>query len=350
MARPGEPRWGQARLRIERICAEPRSDRELRAALLDEIKRVVSFDSYAWVGTDPSTTVGASPLAEVPSLDVLPAMIRLKYLTSTNRWTSLPADRVVTLLDATDHHPERSMVWRELLHRYGVADVASAVLRDAYGCWGFLDLWRDAAFSAAECAFLTGVLPGLTRSVRASLAATFTPSPAGALPDGPAVLLISDMLEPELRTPHAEAHLRALLPTSPEHSPVPAVALNVAAQLLAVEAGVDAHEPVAGLHQSGGRWVQVRAARLDPRPRSGATIAVTIEQATSERRLGIYCRAVGLTPRETQLLSRLVEGADTRGVARALGIGEHTVNDHLRSIFAKAGTNSRRRLIANAHG
>ena len=43
-------------------------------------------------------------------------------------------------------------------------------------------------------------------------------------------------------------------------------------------------------------------------------------------------------------------GADTRGVARALGIGEHTVNDHLRSIFAKAGTNSRRQLVASAHG
>jgi DNA-binding CsgD family transcriptional regulator len=350
MARAGEPRWSQARLRIERLCAEPLPDRQLRAALLDEIKRVVPFDAYIWVGTDPATTVGASPLAEVPSLDVLPAMIRLKYLTSTNRWTTLPSDRVVTLLDATDHHPERSTVWRELLHRYGVGDVASAVLRDAYGCWGFLDLWRSTAFSAAECAFLTGVLPELTRSVRARLAATFTTSPADALPDGPAVLLLTDTLEPELRTPPAEAHLRALLPTSPGRSPVPAVALNVAAQLLAVEAGVDAHEPVAGLHQSGGRWVQVRAARLDPRPRSGATIAVPIEQATSDRRIEIYCRAIGLSGRETQLVARLAEGADTRGIARALGIAEHTVNDHLRSIFAKAGTNSRRQLIANAHG
>jgi DNA-binding CsgD family transcriptional regulator len=287
----------------------------------------------------------------VPSLADLPTLIRLKYLTLTNRWTGLPTDQVVTLLDATDGQPDRSLVWRALLQGYGILDVASAVLRDAHGSWGFVDLWRSTAFSPSECAFLAGLLPELTRSVRARLAATFTASPADPLPPvGPAVLLLTDTLDPDLQTAAADAQLRALLPTSPGQSPVPAVALNVAAQLLAVEAGVDAHEPAARLHQSGERWVQVRAARLDPRPERGATIAVTIEQAQADRRVEVYCRAIGLTPRETQLVSELVAGADTRGVARALGIGQHTVNDHLRSIFAKAGTNSRRQLVANAHG
>jgi DNA-binding CsgD family transcriptional regulator len=57
-----------------------------------------------------------------------------------------------------------------------------------------------------------------------------------------------------------------------------------------------------------------------------------------------------LTARETQLLGYLISGADTRALARELSIAEHTVNDHLKSIFAKSGTNSRRQVIANITG
>jgi DNA-binding CsgD family transcriptional regulator len=346
--------WGRSREQIERICAAPADDRVLRAALLGQIRTVVPFDAYVWVVTDPVTTVGASPLAEVPSLRDLPSIIRLKYLTPVNRWTGLPPERVVTLVDATGGDLARSRSWRELGGGYGVHDVVSAVLRDAHGCWGFLDLWRTtpdtAAFAPDEQAFLSALLPTLTRTLRTSLAATFVPPVGPAPPEGPAVLLLTDDLEPCSRTPQTDDQLRALLPTPPGRSPVPAVALNVAAQLLATEAGVDAHEPCARVHQAGGRWIEVRAARLRPEPVSGPTIAVTIERATPARRAEVYARVIGLTPRETDVLTHLGSGADTRGTARTLGITDHTVNDHLRSIFAKAGTNSRRQLVANAHG
>jgi len=357
MPRPGAPSQRQqdgARRRIERICAGSGEDRALRAALLAEIRQVVPCDAYVWALTDPATTVGASPLAEVPSLRDLPALIRLKYLTPTNRWTTLAADQVATLVEATGGYLDRSLVWRDLLRGYGVHDVASLVLRDTHGCWGFLDLWRSTpdlpVFSRSERAFLANVLPELTQSLRACLAGTFALPVDVTASGGPAVLLFTDMLEPGMRTQQADAQLRALLPTLPGHSPVPAVALNVAAQLLATEGGIDTHEPTARLHQDGGRWLQVRAARLDPQPETGAMIAVTIEQAAPAQRVEVYCRAIGLTSRETELLGRLVAGADTRKAANVLGIGEYTVNDHLRSIFAKAGVNSRRQLITNAHG
>jgi DNA-binding CsgD family transcriptional regulator len=357
MARPRaarRPPWGHAHELIELTCAAPGDDRALRASILGQIRPVVPFDAYVWVLTDPATTVGASPLAEVPSLHDLPSVIRLKYLTSINRWTSLPRDRVMTLAQATGGDLTRSALWRELLHSYGVHDVVSAVLHDSMGCWGFLDLWRiapqQAAFTPEEQAFLNAVLPTLTRALRTSLAATFTTPTGPGPPEGPAVLLLTDELQPAGRTPHTDDQLRALLPTPPGRFPVPAIALNVAAQLLASEAGVDTHPPFARVHQGDGRWIEVRAARLSPEPATGPTIAVTIERATPSRRVEVYSRVIGLTRRETELLSHLVSGADTRATARALGIAEHTVNDHLRSIFAKAGTNSRRQLIANAHG
>lgn len=333
------------------MCAAPgEDDRSLRARLLRTVGDAVPFDSYVWVATDPATGVGASPLAEVPSLADLPTMVGLKYRTALNRWTDLPADRPVTLVDVTDGRLDRSLLWRELLHRYGVRDVLSAVLRDRFGCWGFLDLWRadGPAFSRNEQAFLGELLPLLTTGLRAAQAATFGLAGGPSTAEGPAVLLLSDTLEPLSRTPEADAHLRALLPTPPDRSPVPAAALNVAAQLLAVEAGVADQPPSARLHGGAGRWLTVRAARLDPS--AVATIAVTIERTSVPQRLDLYCRATGLTPREAELVDRLATGADTRATARALGITEHTVNDHLRSIFAKTGTHSRRQLIAHAHG
>ena len=295
----------------------------------------VPFDSYVWLLTDPVTTVGAAPLAEIPSLRDLPQVIRSKYLTATSRWTDLPTGGVVTLA----RNPSDARA------RHGVVDVLSTVHRDRFGTWGFLDLWRCAGepFTPAETGFIAALSAELTRALRLSVAASFVPGDTGSA--GPVVLTLSDQLVAQQQTPATDAQLRALLPTPPDRPPVPAVALNVAAQLLAVEAGIDAHPPTARLTPGAGRWVTVRAARLDP-----AIIAVTVEQSTTAERVEIYTRALGLTARETQLVEQLVTGADTRGVARALGIAEHTVNDHLKSIFTKAGTNSRRQLLANATG
>ena len=164
------------------------------------------------------------------------------------------------------------------------------------------------------------------------------------------MLLLTDALEQCAGTSEGDSRLRALLPTPPGHSPVPAVALNVAAQLLAREAGVDDHPPTARVHQGDGRWVEVRAARLGPGPRGPATLAVTIEPIAPARRVDVYCRAIELSARETDVVGSIVGGADTRRAARELGITEHTVNDHLRSVFAKSGTHSRAELVRAAHG
>ncbi len=121
--------------------------------MLDEIRRAVRFDAFAWLLTDPETEVGSAPLADVPCLPELPRLIRLKYLTPVNRWTELGVP-VARLLDSTNNQPERSLLWREMLHGYGVTDIASLVFRNRSGCWGFLDLWRigGAGFSDADAA------------------------------------------------------------------------------------------------------------------------------------------------------------------------------------------------------
>jgi DNA-binding NarL/FixJ family response regulator len=338
--------------RVTRICDLRRDPRELRLLLLDEIRRAVPFDAYAWLLTDPETEVGCAPIADVP-VSELPRLIRLKYLTSVNRWTDLE-EAVGFLSTATEGQHERSLIWRDLLKNYGVIDVASIVFRDRFGCWAFLDLWRitgTTPFSEDESDFLDAVSPPITEALRRATAATFGAHPHLPSAKGPVVLMLSPDLEVKAQTADTEKYLRLLVPTEEDRPPVPAAAYNVGAQLIAREAGVDDHPAMARVHLGEGAWLTLRAARIgEGSPSQDADIAVTIERSRPGERLRVFARASALSPRETELLQQLATGADTRGVAKAMFVSEHTVQDHLKAIFQKTGTRSRSTLLATATG
>jgi DNA-binding CsgD family transcriptional regulator len=348
MARPtASP---QLRERITRICDSATDARTLRLRLLDEIRQSVRFDAYAWLLTDPQTSVGAAPLADVPCLPELPALIRLKYLTEINRWTTLGSPPVALLQAATAGTPSRSLLWQDLLSGYGVTDVASVVFRDRFGCWGFLDLWRSgtsAGFSDADAAWLNQIARPVTTALRRSQAQAFA-IPSSAVPQlGPVVLLLSPDLDVLRQTPQTQEYLRMLVPPDDERPPIPASAYNVAAQLLAVESGVDKNPPSARVHLPDGRWLTLRAARIGDAEVAGERdIAVTIEQTSPTERVALFVRASALSARETDIVGHLVTGADTRELARRMFLSEHTVQDHLKSIFAKTGTHNRRALLS----
>ena len=142
--------------------------------MLNEIRSAVTFDAYVWVVTDPETCVGSAPLSDAPSLADIPTLIRLKYLTAVNRWTTLPTNTATSLLDATTREPSNSLLWRERLQGYGVTDVLSTVFRDQYGCWAFLDLWRhDRSFVEAERDVLTDLADSATAALRLSSMPSF---------------------------------------------------------------------------------------------------------------------------------------------------------------------------------
>ncbi|HEY3647417.1 MAG TPA: helix-turn-helix transcriptional regulator [Streptosporangiaceae bacterium] len=352
----GSSAYARAGETIMRICRGQDDLRMLRLEVLDAIRRAMSFDAYAWLLTDPETSVGSSPLADVPCLPQLPQLIRLKYATAVNRWTRLPSG-AASLHGATGGSLSLSLMWRELLSQYQVTDIASSVYRDRFGCWGFLDLWRIGApaFTAADIEFLGHIAGPVTAALRHGLARIFIPATGGdQLPAGPVVLLLSPALEVRAQTPQTQRYLQVLVPPEEDQAPVPAGAYNVVAQLLAAEAGVDDNPPVARVHLAGGRWLTLRAARMDTNPTTpaaaGHDVAVSIEPSTAGDRVTVFGRACGLSPREAELLRHLAGGATTREVARQMFVSENTVQDHLKSIFDKSTARSRRALLARALG
>lgn len=56
----------------------------------------------------------------------------------------------------------------------------------------------------------------------------------------------------------------------------------------------------------------------------------------------------GLTQRESEILSFVVDGLSNRGIANKLVIGEETVKTHLRSIYRKLGVGDRAGAVATA--
>ena len=349
------PSFVGVRSRVERLCAQQLTERELRRQVLDMLGSAIDFTYYAWLLTDPETWVGTAPLAHVPHLSALPRLIRLKYQTSVNRWTALPANRCVRWSPTGDRLRGRDAEWRDLLDGYGVTDLVSLSFRDRYGSWAFLDLWRASPaspdFTVEEVRLLDSLAGTLAQGLRRAQAGSFTRPLTWELPPGPAVLILDDHLQPLHQTASVDVQLRRLLPTAPDLTPVPAAAYNVAAQLLAAECGVDDRPPMARAQIADGAWIRVRASRLVVGTHLGAgQIAVTFEAMTAEEQVELYGRACGLSRRERQLVAELVRGSDTGTVAHRLTISELTVQDHLKSIFGKTGATNRYDLISRASG
>lgn len=321
-------------------------DRRMRVDLLARLRRAVGFDAYVFMLTDPVSGVGSSPLADVPApvFATLPRLIRAKYLTRSNRWTTLGPGQVA-LFSGTASGLAGEEPWGHLLLEHGVTAVASVVFRDRFGCWGFLDLWRaGGVFTQDEALRVAALVRPVPAMLREAQATTFVARPPSAARPGPVVLLLSPDLDVVGQTPQTHEYLQTLVPPAQGQPPVPASAYNVASQLLAVESGIDANPASARVHLTGGLWLTLRAARI------GSSIAVTIEESTPADRLDLFCRATALSPRESELLRHLASGADTKDIAGRMFVSEHTVQDHLKSVFGKTGSRTRKALLARVLG
>lgn len=102
----------------------------------------------------------------------------------------------------------------------------------------------------------------------------------------------------------------------------------------------------------GVRGLVLRAAPLAPRHdaydifRPAALLTLTDLDQPHRVRRGDLESLFGLTEREAEIAARLVEGATLERTAAGLEISEHTVRQHLKSVFGKVGVTRQAELVA----
>jgi len=77
-----------------------------------------------------------------------------------------------------------------------------------------------------------------------------------------------------------------------------------------------------------------------------SVVAVIIQEATPDDVVPIVMSAYGLSEQERAVSALVFRGQSTHQISQRLHIAEHTVQDHLKSIFDKTGVRSRRELVA----
>jgi DNA-binding NarL/FixJ family response regulator len=91
-------------------------------------------------------------------------------------------------------------------------------------------------------------------------------------------------------------------------------------------------------------------ARATRRSAGGAVLSLSAQAARRRIRSGASRRplAESLTPREREVLARLVRGESTTSMARSMGVRLSTTRTHVDSILIKLGVHSRREAVAYA--
>jgi DNA-binding CsgD family transcriptional regulator len=307
---------------------------------------VAGFDRWCLPQADPRTLIPGNGIADHDYGPDLPRALELEYSGTDYAAKHDVARRVrpaSSLRRETQGDLTRSARWDQVLRRVGIGDVAAVACRDASGCWGWVEAYRDTSdrpFSEDDLDLLADAASYLATPLRRStlqlLAEPDEPS------SQPGVLILDRELRPTSRTPAATQWIDAL-PMAGVFAAwgmLPAVVYPVATL---ARAG-DLSRAHALLPVGPASWVTIEAAPLEGE-RQG-DIAVTIRAASADETFDLASRAHGLTSREARVLAGLAAGVDTRVLARELGISAWTVQDHLKSVFRKLDVHSRQEAVA----
>jgi DNA-binding NarL/FixJ family response regulator len=324
--------------------------REVFSAAATRLRRHVSYETAVWHGTDPFTLMPTSPtlIENVPPGHCVRYWDHEFQVEDVMLFRDLARARVpvATLHATTDDNPGRSTRFREFLAPLGYGDQLRAVFRLGARTWGHLDLLRDEgrpAFSprdvaavSAMCTHLAGELASLARRERPEVRADAAEGPGTAVFDGAGTLSTLDD-----RADHWFAALAGADWQVEEALLGPMSALVARAR--AVAEGRDRGPADARVQTRDGRWLVLHASALRG-PTAGTVVVV--QPARLAEIAPILAEAYALTQREREIACALGRGASNAEIAGELYLSQHTVRDHLKTIFGKVGVTSRGELAA----
>lgn len=313
------------------------------------LRRAVGFDGFCSMTVDPATMLLTSHIAHdsVRPEDV-PRLGRNEFLEDdVNKFAVLAraARPAGVLTEATEHRPEHSARYREILRPNGFGDELRFALMDGDACWGWIALYRhppSGPFDDSGAAFVASVSQLLAEGVRRAI--LLTAARVEEAPEAPGLILLHPGGAVEAVTPAAEHWLSRLIVTPPAEGDLPGVVTNVAYRALLAARGGPVGSARARVPTSAGGWMIIHGSVVGD-PADGRT-AVILEPARAPVIAPLIVAAYGVSPREREVTQLVLQGLGTAEIARRLYLSEYTVQDHLKAIFAKVGVRSRRELVA----
>lgn len=339
----------RSRERLEALAVSRVGGEELQREVVQELRRVIGFDRWCWPMADPTSVLPGPGLAEHNYGPQLPRALECEYAGgefATKEQSARGSSPALSLSRSTGADLVRSSRWDQVLRGAGIGDLALLACRDRFGCWAWLELYRDSQdrpFSGLDLALLNQLGPVLARALRTQ--ATAGTVNATGSPDSAGVLLLDDHSRPVGQTASATAWF-SLLPAALFQSWGMFPPAVYAAAVLA-RSGRETEAHLLSRSATGG-WVRLEASGLEDA--GEGAVAVTIRTATQQEIFDLAARAHGLTVRERQVTAAVVRGQDTDDIARTLVMSPWTVQDHLKSVFAKVGVHRRGEIRARFGG
>jgi DNA-binding CsgD family transcriptional regulator len=346
----------RAARRIDALAAERLPTQRLVERVAEEMEAAMPVDALVLAATDPDTLLGlgAGVVHGMPAAVCHPFWEYEFEVPDFNKFNDLARgpQQVADLHAATGGRPERSARWRELRTFMDSDAELRATFKAGGHSWGLLQLNRAGTargFSAEEVAFVDGVAPVVGRALRLSLISEPARSPAGR---GPGMAIVDAANRLVSVTPEALAWFDEL--ESVRRLPDPVLGIDVPSEVWVAAqeararaaAGVAAAATRTRARTRSGVWLLIHASCLHGAEGMAADAAVVIEPAKASEVAPLIVEAYELTPREVDVTRALTRGLTTNEIARELHLSRYTVQDHLKSVYEKAGVSSRGELVA----
>ncbi|MEU3053544.1 LuxR C-terminal-related transcriptional regulator [Streptomyces griseus] len=318
------------------------------------LRRLMPYDAAVWRVTDPVTGMMTAPI-RAENLDEGGCAVYWEselFTENVNLFRDLARARVPVagLRQTTGDLPARSTLYETFMRPRGFHDELRAVLRAGGRPQGHISLFRSegrAAFDAAETRLIASVLPPLAKHLRSF--AEPAPQPLPDAPHGPGLLLF----DPNGALLSVNDDALTYLDTLPEGPAVPSpqgIRVPAWIQATAMKARAVAQEQDRGrararVRNRAGRWLVCHASCLREADGGLGASAVVIEPAKSSEIVPLIVDAYELTDREAEVTQHIARGLPTGEIAARLHLSPHTVRDHIKAVFEKAGVSSRGELV-----
>jgi DNA-binding CsgD family transcriptional regulator len=322
--------------RLRRLARAGLGHLAFENAVDEELRPSIGYDFAAWGTVDPATLLVTSctPIGDDPfGPDHERRTFEIEYLRNeplTLR-SFVASDRTVGSLRTEFDDVRASLRYRELLAPAGVFDELIAIFTVDGHCWGCVRAFRhdDARpFEAPDLDEFAAVAPTVAEGQRLAFLRAATENGA-AVDDPPGLVTLAG----DGRISTCNSAGRAWLETLATETDIRVVLASLAAQAHVEDA---ASAVVVGTRGA----LALHASRLT----EVGELAVIIERPRPVQLAPRIMVAYDLTPRESQIVELVLRGQTTVQIARSLDISRYTVQDHLKSIFAKVGVQTRGEL------